>query len=373
MSTTTETETTTEAPPATTGNDSNAGNAGIDGLDGAPDGGPRTPSKRAIRIAGLVIALVLIAAAGSGLAWSRHLTIQAHQRYDTAISAQAQTLTSLNASLGDAKTLLADSDGKVDDDQTRTDLADLIDDAAGLAARQVTVDPDDASRAELDHAAAQAQAVADQATSLTDQITQQITAVKASIATKELADAKATLASAIESAQKQVDAAQAAITSSDGQVADNQVRADADTARDALAKQIETAKKISGDDPAAYRDTAKALGEAGTGLAAKTKAVTDAQAAWQQAQAASAAAAPSASYTGSGSLPSSGYTPASDSSTWGGGGSSSTQPAPSTPSTGSGTPTGTGDGNSGGGWVETSEDMCGGGDEFGNTWEVPCG
>jgi hypothetical protein len=371
MSTTTETETTTEAPPVTT---SNASNAGIDGLDGAPDGGPRTPSKRAIRIACLALVLILIAAAGSGLAWSRHLTTQAHERYDAATSAQAQAITSLNAALGDARTLLADSDGKVNDDQTRTDLADLLDDAAGLAAHQIAVDPDDASRAELDQAAAQAQTITTQAGSLTGQITQRIAAVKASIAAKELADAKAALAAAIDGAQKEVDAAQAAITGSDGQVADNQVRADADTARDALAKQIETAKKISGDAPAVYRDTAKALGEAGTGLAAKTKAVTDAQAAWQQAQAASAASAPSASYTGSGaSLPSSGYTPASGSSTWDGGGSSNTQPAPSTPSTGSGTPTGTGSGNSGGGWVETSEDLCGGGDEFGNTWEVPCG
>ncbi len=365
MSTTTETETTTEALSAITGNDSNTGNAGAARLDDAPAGGPRTPSKRAIRIACLVIVLVLIAAAGSGLAWSHHLTTQAHQRYDTAISAQSQAITRLNAALGDAKTLLADSDGKVDDDQTRTDLADLIDDAAGLAARQVAVDPDDASRAELDHAAAKAQTITTQAGSLAGQITQQIAAVKASIAAKELADAKTTLASAIEGAQKQVDAAQAAITGSDGQVADNQVRADADTARDALAKQIETAKKISGDAPAVYRDTANALGEAETGLAAKTKAITDAQAAWQQAQAATAA--PSASYTGSGSLPSSGYTPASGSSTWDNSGSSNTQPAPSAPSTGSGS------GSSGGGWVETSEDMCGGGDEFGNTWEVPCG
>ena len=236
------------------------------------------------------ILVLIIAILAGGTAWSHHLTTQAQDAFTVASQAEKTALADLADTTAQAATLLKDSKDKTSEEQTRADLATSLKEAESLDPAS-TLNASEATRSELD-AATQAAAIRTQeASDLTKTITTQMQAVKDSITKKDLTDAKDALTQQVALVQGSADAARAAIDSSSGKVADDQVRVDAETARTNGLARVEEAKKLlTGDDLKALQAMANTLAEVNSDIATKTKAVTDAQGAWQQAQDAAAAA-----------------------------------------------------------------------------------
>ena len=135
-----------------------------------------------------------------------------------------------------------------------------------------------------------------------------------------------------------------ALTDSEGRVADNQVRADLESARAGFQSQLDNAKTLTAsEDVSKVAEAAKNLDEATKVFATQIQAVKDAHTAWEQAQQAQAAANSSSSRSNGGSY--------SAPTRGGNGGGGYTAPARGG-NTGGGTTTG----NNSGGWVETSSE-----------------
>ncbi len=368
----------TVAPAVPTGTDGNTADTrdarmtGMTGMTGDSDmdgyasntgsDGDTGPAKRRPRILAAILAVILVAAGAGALAWTHHLDTQAQAAYQTAAAAQAQAVATLTTAVADAQQTLTDSQGKVADEQTRTDLADLIDQADGIGQAGV-LNPEDATRGQLNDAAKAATDQANAAAVLTDKLTAQIQVVKGSMDQKALDDAKANVQQNIVNVQGAIDAARQTIDASAGKVSDDQVRQDAEASRTAASDLLAKAQALlNGSDVDSLNDAMNALADANTDLVVKTKAVTDAQTAWQAAQDAAAAAA-AASPSSAGASTGVSYA----------GGSTSTPSTGSTSGSGSGAGGGSGDGSH---WVETWElgpAECWAGDTEGNSWEVPCG
>ncbi len=317
------------APTGTDGDTANTGETGMTGMDGDSDmngnasnaslEGDAGRAKRRPRILAAILAVILAAAGTGSLAWNHHLDTKAQAAYQTAATAQAQAAAALAAAVADAQQTLTDSEGKVADEQTRADLQALTAQAQALG--QTRPPADDASRAELTEAATAANGQAASATSLTDQITRHAQAVKDSMDQKALDDAKANIQQNITNVQAAIDAARQTIDASAGKVTDDHVRQDAEASRTTASDLLTKAQALlNGSDIDSLNDTANALADANTDLVTKTKAVADAQTAWQAAQdAAAAAAAPAA--TGTGGYASTSSSSGSSGSGYGGGSS----------------------------------------------------
>lgn len=296
------------------------------------------------------ILVLIIAILAGGTAWSHHLTTQAQDAFTVASQAEKTALADLADTTAQAATLLKDSKDKTSEEQTRADLATSLKEAESLDPAS-TLNASEATRSELDEATQAAAIRTQEASDLTKTITTQMQAVKDSITRKDLTDAKDALTQQVALVQGSADAARAAIDSSSGKVADDQVRVDAETARTNGLARVEEAKKLlTGDDLKALQAMANTLAEVNSDIATKTKAVTDAQGAWQQAQDAAAAAQAPAQTQSSTTTGSSTYSDQTSSSGSGG----SWTPAPS------GTGGGGGNGSTGGnGFSQTVTDSDG--------------
>ncbi len=258
---------------------------------------------RRVLIIVLAAAAILLCLIGGGLAWNHHLDTQAREAYQTAAATQDQATAALAAAVADAQQTLTDSEGKVADEQTRTDLQDLIDQAGGIG-RAGVLNPEEATRGQLDDAAQAATDQAGAAAVLADKLTAQVQVVKGSMDEFAIQEAKDGLQDDVDVVKTSADAARAAIDASAGKVADEQVRQDAEASRTAALGAVTKAQELLDADDAtadALNTTSSTLRDANTELVAKTKAVTDAQAAWQQAQDAAAAAASAATGASGGS------------------------------------------------------------------------
>jgi membrane protein involved in colicin uptake len=288
---------------------------------------------RRILIIVLAVAAILLCLIGGGLAWNHHLDTQAREAYTAAITAHNAAVDSLGAALSDAQTTMDDSENAVADEQTRTDLQDLIDQADRIG-RAGVLNPEEATRGQLDDAAQAATDQAGAAAVLADKLTAQVQVVKGSMDEFAIQEAKDGLQDDVDVVKTSADTARAAIDASAGKVADEQVRQDAEASRTAALGAVTKAQELLDADDAtadALNTTSSTLRDANTELVAKTKAVTDAQAAWQQAQDSAAAAASAATgasggsgyaYTSAGSSSGgSGYGGGSSSSAGGGGSS----------------------------------------------------
>lgn len=256
------------------------------------DGVPHVRRHPRRQIIALLTALVLvISGVAGGLFWNHHLTAQARTAYTSALQDQAQARNDLDSAVSAAQATVTDSEGKVDDDTVRTTLQDLLTQAGELSV-PAALDTQTASRSDLNEATTQATTLTQTMTTLTERITDQASTVTSAVQARALADAKTSVKDAITKVQASAKAARSAIDASSGKVADDQVRVDAETARTTgLTRITEARKLLTGDDAQALQAMAGTLAEANSDIAAKTKAVTDAQGAWQQAQDAAAAAA----------------------------------------------------------------------------------
>jgi hypothetical protein len=249
--------------------------------------------RRWLRILLATVLAVGIASLAGGTAWSHHLTSHAREDYATAVQAQESALARLTDTATEATTLLTNSKDKTAEEQPRTDLAESLDKAEALSASS-TVDVDQASRGELEEATLAAAQRTQQASDLTASIATQMQAVTDSMSQKALADAESALTQHIALLQQAAAEARAAIDDSSGKVADDQVRVDAESARTNGLNQVEKAQKLlNTGDLQALQAMSSTLADAHSDLVAKTKAVSDAQAAWQQAQEVAPADAPS--------------------------------------------------------------------------------
>ena len=336
------------------------------------------------QIIALLTALVLvIAGVAGGLFWDRHLTAQARTAYASALQDQAQTRNDLDSAVSAARTVVTDSEGKVDDDTVRTTLQELLTQAGELGV-PAALDTQTASRSDLNEATTQATTLTQTMTTLADRITDQTSTVTSAVQAKALADSKTSVKDAIIKVQASAKAARSAIDDTNGEVADNQIRQDAEKARTAALDLVTSATSLlEGEDTDALVAMAASLASAKDTLDSKTTSVNDAHTTWQQAQAAAAAAA-ARTWTSSGTSSVSSGTSASNtrtqSSTSGkttstGSGSSATTSGSSSSGSSSIGSSGSGssDSGSGGGWVETgSSDICLSFDTKGNSTEVPC-
>jgi hypothetical protein len=317
----------------------------------AAESADRTRKQR--RVVEIIAVLVVVALAVVGFvlvqraAAARELA-QASDAWDSACA-------DLVAVLEPGETAWLESEGRVSDEQPRTDLRVALDEGSELAAREPTdsVDGFDAAtaRAEIDAA----------------EITDTTVAVDEAVAAWELEQATADATAARGELGAAIDAASLVLTESDGKVADNTVR---QSLTDAINAANAAREAKPSDSVEVQTSDAVAAREHVTALDAARLAVTEAQAVWQAEQdrlaAEPAAAAAAATANASSSRSSSTLSGNSSSSSSLSSGSVSTTPPVSSGDTTSGSSSSSDDGSY---WVETGENIPLCGDTSGNSWD----
>lgn len=333
------------------------------------EGQPQAIRPRRTRIiAATSVAAVLVLGGSGGVAYAQWNSGQ-NAAVASALSDQDQALRAFKAASDEAHEVLAAAEGKVDDDQVRRDLADMLGDAPEDSS---PVGDTAGSRAERTAELRDAAAVL---RSATDAIAAQTKVVAAAQAAWELDQATAGYDDAVAALTAARDAGASVLAGSEGQVADNAVRQALTDAIDAANALLAVPAPAEVDDLTA---AAADIADATTALTAATTATTDAQSAWQAEQdriaaeqaAAAAAAQAARSASPSGKSSSTGKSSTSKSSSSGRTSGGSKSGGTSGGSSGGGTAPATGGGSTwSGGWDTGNSDTvtrCM--DTAGNVW-----
>lgn len=316
------------------------------------------PHKRPLSLltALAVAAALLLAAGGSTWEYFRHQHSAAHAAYSVAVSEQKEATAALAEAMKVGEKTLKAAEGKNVDSALVEALKTTLEETKKLTTTGNEAEPSST------HALREATAALRERAAQTKDATARLEVASKAVNEALVEGAKSHLTEIISGAEAAIADATQALTDSENKVADNQVRADLEAAKNALQQQVDQAKTLTTTEAATLEEASKTLDEAVKVFATQIQAVKDAHEAWEKAQNTPANTG-SVSAVSNGRRTGGGNTPARN--TGNTGNTSSASNSGNTSNTGNA-------GN--GGWVDTTPEghSCWVGDAHGNSRWVPC-